>query len=666
MTISSAQSILPLDKSSVRSFDEARLPDFVKYPDPDIYLGDNYLVIDFECTNLDKGSAVNGGNGLVLAVCSLGPDHPRWAGVEQKFRVFFGSEYEQQELLDLIGDANFVVAHNAKFELQWLRRCGQDLRRVLPYCTQIGDYVRGGNRKWRLGLSHVASRFSLGNKLETVSALIHGGICPSEIPKELLEEYCRKDVELTEDIFLKQRTILKKEGLLPVFYCRNLLTPVLADIEFEGMQLDDKRVKEAFGRIQSEFLDAKRQLDDYTGGINQNSPKQVREFLYDRLGFKPPTDAKGNPIRTSSGELSVGKEVIGLLRAETPEQRGFIGLYKRISPLKKKIQILTKLKECCEEDNGHLYAVFNQTVTQTHRLSSSGRRYGIQFQNFPRAFKPLFHAGNPECVLVEGDAPQLEFRVACDLGDDRNGITGICQGVDVHKLTSEVMGIERTPAKAFTFKPLYGGNSGASKERAYYEAFRREYSGVYNTQRGWVYKVLADRSLRIPSGLIFYWPDTKIQQSGYVTNTPSIFNYPVQSFATADIVPLSLVSVWHRLGGGETTDATKRIRLVNTVHDSIVAEVHKDVLQYYKEVLIKAFTEDIYVLIERLYGRKLKVPLGVGIKADEHWGEGEEEKYDALDKIKAYLESKEDAPISGNLGLVSGRTGDGSEQAVSA
>lgn len=628
MTTSSLPSIRQLEQLLA-----PELPAFISNPNTEIYLSDNYAVIDFETTNLDRGSAVNQGNRLLLAVCYLGRSHPSRDKYPHGRLVHFGSEFEQGELLEVLGRADFLVAHNAKFELQWLKRAGCDLRTVLPYCTQIGEYVIAGNRRVQLGLGPTAARYGVGAKLQLVNALIKGGVNPEDIPQDLLREYCEEDVRLTEDIFLKQRQLMRENGLLPVFYCRNIFTPVLADMEFEGLQLDSARVDAEYRKVLGEFTEAKRELDRITGGINQNSPKQLREFLYERLKFAYPTDFRGNPIRTPGGDYAVGKGVIGLLKATTPEQRGFLDAYRRIVPLKKRIQLLESMWECCKEDGGKVYASFNQTVTQTHRLSSSGRKWGFQFQNFPRAFKPLFRAGTEGCYLVEGDAPQLEFRVAAELGNDYRAIRAICEGVDVHQLTSKVMGLDRTSAKAYTFKPLYGGNSGTNKERAYYEAFRREYSSIYNTQRGWVYKVLADKHLRTVTGLVFYWPDTKIQGSGYITNTPSIFNYPVQSFATADIVPIVVTALWHRIGG------LSGCRLVNTIHDSVVAEVPQNMLQYYRGQLIEAFTKDVYTIVENLYGLKLKVPLGVGIKAGEHWGDGEEEKVESVEKVNTFLSS---------------------------
>jgi DNA polymerase I-like protein with 3'-5' exonuclease and polymerase domains len=632
MTISSSQSTRPSGPSS-----EPELPSFIINPNPDIYLSNNYAVIDFESSNYDKGSAIDPRNRLVLTVCRVGPDHPdaqKWG--PSRTRTFVGNELEQGDLCAAVGQADFFVAHHSKFELQWLYRAGADLRKLLPYCTQLGEYVRAGNRRWPLSLDATSRRYGRRGKLHLVHSLIKGGVNPEDIPTKLLEEYCTEDVDLTEFIFLKQRQLMREEGLLPVFYCRNIFTPVLASMEFEGLQLDSDRVIAEYRRLFAEFTDAKRDLDSITGGLNQNSSKQLRAFLFDKLGFELPRDHRGNVISTAGGVVSVGKAVIEKLKPRTDEQRRFVDAYRRIIPLKKRIQILESMVQCCEEDNGQVFAAFNQSVTQTHRLSSSGRKWGFQFQNFPRAFKPLFRARDAECVLVEGDAPQLEFRVAAELGNDRRAIEAICRGVDVHELTSKVMSLERTLAKPYTFKPLYGGNSGTDKERAYYEAFRREYSDIYNTQRGWVYKVLTDKAIRTWSGLVFYWPDTQLQRSGYVTNTPSIFNYPVQSLATADIIPVVVTALWHRLGHAEAD--VQRIRLVNTVHDSVIAEVPKSMVQYYRQQLIKAFTEDVYTIVEKLYGRAIKVPLGVGIKIAEHWGDTkEEEKVEAADKIDAIL-----------------------------
>lgn len=604
------------------------LPEWIANPNPEIYFSDNYIVLDFETYGGSFGDAGDPEAGIVLAAWLDGLEYVGQreseelrAGVPAGIHSAIGGEYEQAELLARIRSADFIVAHNSKFELRWLNRMGCDPRKLLPYCTQIGEYVLLGNIRKPLGLDAVARRRGFRGKHAFAGACIKAGVDTRDIPTGSLLRYCENDVILTHQIFLQQRRELHDSGLLQVALGRNLVTPALAAIESEGMQLDSARVRDRLDSVRIEYTAASERLNLLTGGINFRSPKQMREFIYGKLGFEELKDRRGNPIRSDSGQPRTDKNTVEQLKARTPEQREFAKAVKNLAPLKKQIQILETLNECCEKDNGQVYANFNQTVTQTHRLSSSGGKYKLQFHNFPRAFKPLFRARDPGWLLCEADAPQLEFRVAVDLGNDARGKRDIREGVDVHQFTADVMGVSRQAAKSYTFKPLYGGNSGTPRERGYYQAFRERYPEVYRTQSGWTYTVLETKQLRTPSGLVFYWPDTDISKSGYITNTPSIFNYPVQMFATADIIPFTLALVWHQIGH-------LRVRIINTIHDSIIAEVHPDDLAEYKQILVDCFTNQIYFILRKLYKYDFTTPLGVGIKAAQFWGEGQEEKHE--------------------------------------
>lgn len=596
------------------------LPEFISNPNPEIYLGNNYVCLDFETTNIDKGSALTKGNSLLLACWCLGPDH---SAKERDGRdhYHFGGEYSQVQLLAHISSASFVVAHNLKFEYQWLKRCGAELRDLLGFDTQIGQFVINGNRKTSLRLDDVAPLYGLGGKYSFVSRLIKGGCCPSTIPKQWLLDYCQRDVQLCEEVFRSQRSVLKSSGLLPVTYCRNLLTPCLADMEEPGMSLDAARVAETYTEYKGRYDVLSDEFAALTGGINPKSPKQMREFLYEKMKFAEVTDYKGNPILTDSGQKSTDKNILSQLTATTPEQKIFKKCAHALATLKTPMQNLTKMMAIAATGE-NVHAKFNQTVVRSHRLSSSGAKGGFQFHNFDRAFKRLFRARDGY-AYVEGDAPQLEFRAAGHLTGDPVIRSSVLAGEDVHALSASVLGVSRQAAKKDTFKPLYGGQSGTPKEKRYYEAFRAKYKKCYDTQKAWTYEVAQTGKLRIASGLIFYWPDTKIKDGGYVTNTPSIFNYPIQSFATADIIPLTLVLLWHRTRSLD-------VRLVNTIHDSIVAEVILKHLDKYVEELVYSFTSGIYTLLEKLYGISFQIPLGVGVKHSQHWGEGPEQKYEPM------------------------------------
>lgn len=612
------------------------LPAFVEFPDPDVYLRNNYVVLDFETTNREHGTALDDGNALVLACWRVGREHRAFAhGGPGTRHAKWGDEFTQGELLAGIGSADFIVAHNTKFELQWLKRCGVDLRTVLPYDTMIGEKVLAGNRRIALSLDDTAKRRKMGHKDHLASLLIKAGVSCEHIPERILDSYCHQDVALTERIFLAQRAELHEQNLLPVAYCRNIVTPVLADTEFNGMQLDRERVDVVYAEYSEKYGRLEEEFSKMTGGINVKSGKQLATYIYDVLRFDELTDHKGRLLRTPKstrfpeGQRKTDKLTLPLLKASTKEQRAFIKLTSELVKLKTPLQNLNKMHEICEAnpENPLVQASYNQTVTQTDRLSSTGRGDGgFQFHNFDRAFKRLFKARRRGWKMVEGDAPQLEFRSAAYLGNDPVAKRDIQEGVDVHAITASTLGTDRQAAKPFTFKPLYGGNSGTPRQRKYFEYFRTRYERIYRTQESWTMRVARDKFFVTPWGLKFYWPDTSIQSSGYVTNTTQIFNYPIQSLATADIIPLTLVLVWHRIA-----ELGEDCLLVNTVHDSIISEVRDEIVPAYKQILVDCFTRDIYPMLERLYGMKFDVPLGVGIKSATHWGDTkDEEKFEPI------------------------------------
>jgi DNA polymerase I-like protein with 3'-5' exonuclease and polymerase domains len=123
--------------------------------------------------------------------------------------------------------------------------------------------------------------------------MIEAGICPSEIPEKRLLDYCQRDVELTDRVFNDQRTIMEGTRLLPVVFTRCITCIVLADIERHGLNLNREAVEEEYAKTLAQSREILGKIDDFTGGINPKSPKQVGEFLYDNLGFKEIEDFRG-------------------------------------------------------------------------------------------------------------------------------------------------------------------------------------------------------------------------------------------------------------------------------------------------------------------------------------------------------------------------------------
>lgn len=598
---------------------QGALPAHLLRPDPSIYNSNNYLVLDFET----DGFPVDPTSNVVLT---------GYKRAGEPFKEIWGGIYDLSDLFNELDGCDFVVAQHAKFELQWLIRAGYDVSRLVVFDTLLAEYCILGNRFGKKDLDSLGEKYVGQRKKGLVAALFSGGALSSEIPRRWLLEYNERDVVLTEQVFLRQREKLREAELLPVFYTRCLTTIPLADIELRGIALDGGRVEEKLTEVEKELNVAKRALEGIAGGVNWNSTKQVAALLYDTLGFTEPVDYRGEVSKTDAGGRRTDEAAISGLVARTEDQRKFKSAFLDYRKLNLAHSNLSKLQECCLNDQGILFASYNQTVTQTHRLSSSGAKYKFQFQNIDRSFKKLFRARRPGWMVGEADGKQLEFRVAVHLGNDKQGLEDVRSGFDVHKNTASVLnridssrvtGEMRTDAKPYTFKPLYGGNSGTKDEKRYYKAFRERYHETYATQVGWTREVLREGKLRIPSGLIFYWPDTKMSKTGYITNTPSIFNYPVQSFATADIIPIALVYLWYLM-------RTERMRsfIVNTVHDSVIAEIAPGEEGIFSDLCKRAFCSDVFRYLREVYKVEFLCPLGVETKIGPFWGEGEGINYD--------------------------------------
>lgn len=613
------------------------LPRFITTPTPEMYLdASKALVLDFETTNIEKGSALNPDNRIVLAVWRTGHRHHyKWGG-----------EMEQEELVKACNEASFLVAHNAKFELQWLARCGYDIGSRPVYCTLVGEWVLAGNRRWRLGLDECLRRRNMAQKDDLVGSMIKSGACPSDIPRSLLLRYGKQDVNLTHDLFTKQVQELNELDLLPVQYTRCLVIPALADIETNGLHLDAGAVEEVYHETLEHYRATMEELDALTGGINPKSPPQVARYVYGELGFKEKCDNKGQPFRNKptkqfpDGMPKTDEATLLSLAATTPEQLRFIALKKEQAQLSAALdKNLSMFVGACRENDGMIYAELNQGRTVTHRLSSAGRstyykmfdkKKGCQFQNLPRQFKRLFSPRYEGWLFGEVDEAQLEFRIAGHLGNDETIIKEVTEGFDVHSFTRDIINsvdkekIDRTGAKAHTFKPLYGGESGTKGQKEYYAAFREKYSGLNQQQEEWCAEVACAKKLSLPWGMKFYWPHAAMQESwgkARLNVKTQVYNIAIQSLATADIVPVALACMWHRARDAE-------MLLVNTVHDSIEAEFPPEERELFEEIACVSMTTDVYLYLWAAYKIKLRCPLAVGMLIGSNWGvplEGEEE-----------------------------------------
>jgi DNA polymerase I-like protein with 3'-5' exonuclease and polymerase domains len=138
-------------------------------------------------------------------------------------------------------------------------------------------------------------------------------------------------------------------------------------------------------------------------------------------------------------------------------------------------------------------------------------------------------------------------------------------------------------------------------------------------QEKWKREALDFKTVTMPTGFQFYFPHTTITSTGYQTDSTSICNYPVQSFATADIIPIVITYAWHQM-----RQAGLEGFIVNTIHDSIIVEAPIEEKEKINEIMCRTFGNMCYNYIKRTYNIDFTTTLGVGMKWGKYWSEGPE------------------------------------------
>ena len=270
------------------------------------------------------------------------------------------------------------------------------------------------------------------------------------------------------------------------------------------------------------------------------------------------------------------------------------------------------------KSDGMLHVRLNQHMTSTGRLS--GKEPNMQNMprggTFPvkRVFVSRFNGGK----ILEADFAQLEFRVAAYLSQDPIAIKEVTEGFDVHAYTAKIITdagqtTSRQDAKAHTFAPLYGASGyGRSKaEAAYYTHFTEKYKGIADWHNTLAKEALNTGKIITPSGREFSFPDVQRNARGRISYFTQIKNYPVQSFATADIVPVALQWIETLLKGNKSC-------VVNTVHDSIVIDVHPEEEDQVLTAIDDCNT-NLYMYIKQDLGVDINVPLLLESKIGNNW-----------------------------------------------
>ena len=334
--------------------------------------------------------------------------------------------------------------------------------------------------------------------------------------------------------------------------------------------------------------------------------------------FNPP-----NVKWVSANGFSVNKKMLEVLQHVTKRNDSvpafnFLTDIQRLSALDTYLSSFVEGIKIHTKTDGMLHVRLLQHRTSTGRFSGADPN----MQNMPRGgtfpVKKVFVSRWQGGKILEADFAQLEFRTAAYLSQDKTAMKEIQDGFDVHAYTASVITesgqkITRQEAKAHTFAPLYGatGFGRTTSEAKYYEQFTKKYKEIALWHTRLAKEALNTQKIKIPSGREFSFPDVKRRTNGGVSHFTQIKNYPVQSFATADIVPLVLLAIDDQLQNFKSC-------IVNTVHDSIVIDVHPNEERNVIDI-INNTNENMKAIIDKNYGIDFNVPLLLEAKMGDNW-----------------------------------------------
>ena len=309
-------------------------------------------------------------------------------------------------------------------------------------------------------------------------------------------------------------------------------------------------------------------------------------------------------------QIALGKNMI--------EAAKFLRNVRRLSALDTYLSSFVDGIKSFTKGDGMLHVQLTQHMTSTGRFS--GRNPNMQ--NMPRGgtfpIKRVFVSRFDGGRILEADFAQLEFRTAAFLSQDETAMREVSEGFDVHSYTAKVISdaglpTTRQEAKAHTFAPLYGatGYGRGESVAAYYRHFVNKYKGISQWHSRLASEALNTGVVKTPSHREFSFPGITRRWNGDPTHFTQIKNYPVQSFATADIVPLALLYMEELLIG-------KQSCVVNTVHDSIVIDVHPKEEDYVIKI-IESTNKSLHALIFKQWGVDFNVPLLLEAKIGDNW-----------------------------------------------
>ncbi|MDD3884469.1 MAG: DNA polymerase I [Gallionella sp.] len=507
------------------------------------------------------------------------------------------------------------VGQNLKYDLHIFANHGIRLAGIYDD-TLLESYVLESHKPHELG--SLALRH-LGLSTISYTDVVGKGakqICFDQVDLETAGRYAAEDADITLRVHREFAPEIAAHAGLQYVY-RDIELPalhVLQTMERQGVLLDTALLQVQSRELGEKLLALETRAHEAAGQpFNLNSPKQIQEILFEKLGL--PVKKK-----TPGGTPSTDEEVLQELALDYPLPKILLD-YRGLAKLKS--TYTDKLPLMVNRRTGRVHTSYSQAVAVTGRLASSDPN----LQNIPvrtaegRRIREAFIAPSG-CRIVSADYSQIELRIMAHLSGDTGLLRAFANGEDVHRATAaeifmvtpeEVDSEQRRYAKVINFGLIYGMSAfGLARQlgieraaaQAYIDRYFARYPGVADYMQRTREQAKRQGYVETVFGRRLWLPDINAA-NGMKRQAAerAAINAPMQGTA-ADLIKLAMIAVQHWL-----EEEGLQSRLIMQVHDELVLETPENELARVQEKL-RALMCHVALL---------DVPLEVGIGTGSNW-----------------------------------------------
>ena len=509
------------------------------------------------------------------------------------------------------------IGQNLKYDIEVLDKYNIKVKGPL-FDTMIAHYLINPDMRHNMD---VLSETYLNYTPQPISELIgkkgknQGSM--RDVSLEKLTEYAAEDADITfqlKNLFEKELDEAETRKLFNEIEIP--LVRVLADMELEGINLDEEYLKSLSEALASDIKDLEAKIYEAAGEeFLISSPKQLGIILFEKM------ELSKKPKKTKTGQYSTSEDVLSVLADEHDIVRHVLD-YRGLVKLQN--TYVDALPNQVEKTTGRVHTDYVQTTAATGRLSSNNPN----LQNIPirtergRQVRKAFVPRDENYVLLAADYSQIELRIIAALSEEDNMIQAFKNGEDIHASTAakvfnvpleEVTREQRSNAKTVNFGIIYGVSAfGLSNQTSLSRSEAKELIDTYYKTYPKLSNFIADQ---VEFAREHGYVSTVLGRRRYLKDINSrnqvvrgaaernAVNAPIQGSA-ADIIKLAMINIHKKL-----KEENYKTKMLLQVHDELVFDAHKDELEKVQK-MIKSEMENAY---------KLEVPLDVDLGIGENW-----------------------------------------------